>query len=154
MTDISMILDRIGKTLAIEVSPLLEGHYAGGHVVLSGLMAVMAAEAFDGTVDRMLHEISDMRSLLDEGGIDVGETRGTSMKVSALQVVHDRLSAMLIDMQAALEGKDDKASKGLNARIWQYFAEGAQARMPTLPDIAEARAKAAERIAAEKVSKG
>ena len=66
MTDISMILDRIGKTLAIEVSPHLDGHYAGGHVVLAGLMAVMAGEAFDGTVDRMLHEISDMRTLLEE----------------------------------------------------------------------------------------
>ena len=45
MSDISMILDRIGNTLAIEVSPHLDGHYAGGHVVLSGLMAVMAVLA-------------------------------------------------------------------------------------------------------------
>jgi len=28
MSDIPMILDRIGKTLAIDVSPHLEGHYA------------------------------------------------------------------------------------------------------------------------------
>jgi len=110
----------------------------------------MAGEVFDGTVDRMLHEISDMRTLLVDGGVDPGDTRGTSMKVSALQVVHDRLSAMLIDMQAGLEEKDDGASKALNARIWTFFAEGAEARMPTLPEITEARKKAAERIAAEK----
>jgi hypothetical protein len=152
MSDIAMILDRIGKTLAIDVSPHLDGHYAGGHVVISGLMAVMAGEAFDGTVDRMLHEISDMRTLLVDGGMEPGDTRGTSMKVSALQLVHDRLSNNLIGMQTDLESKTDNASKALNARIWQFYAEGAQARMPALPEIAEARAKAAARIAAEKTN--
>jgi len=154
MSDIAMILDRIGKTLAIDVSPRLDGHYAGGHVVLSGLMAIMAGEVFDGAVDRMLHEISDMRTLLTDGGVEPGDTRGTSMKISALQIVHDRLSALLIDMQAGLEEKDDAASRALNARIWKFFAEGSEARMPTLPEITEARKKAAERIAAEKAQQG
>lgn len=151
MTDIAMILDRVGKTLAIEVSPHLEGHYAAGHVVIAGLMAVMAGEAFDGMVDRMLSEISDMKDLLLEGGIAPGETDTASYKVSALQPVHDRLSAMLIEMQAGLEVKrDDAASKALNARIWQFYVKWAEARMPTLPQIGEARAEAAARIAAEK----
>lgn len=150
MSDITMILERIGKTLAIEVSPHLDGHYAGGHVVLSGLLAVMAGEAFDGTVDRLLHEISDMRTLLEDGGIDPGDTRGSSFKVSDLQIIHNRLSSDLINLQAELETKKEPDAKALNARIWQFYVEGANARMPELPDIGEARAKAAERIAAEK----
>lgn len=150
MSNIPMILDRIGHTLAIEVSPHLDGHYAGGHVVLSGLMAIMAAEAFDNLVDNLLQEIADMRTLLEDGGRDPGDTRARSMKISVLQPVHDRLSADLIAMQEEIEAKDDEASKALNARIWRFFAEGADNRMPTLPDIADARAKAAERIAAEK----
>ena len=149
MSNIPMILDRIGHTLAIEVSPHLDGHYAGGHVVLSGLMTIMAAEAFDGLVDNLLQEIADMRTLLEDGGRDPGDTRARSMKISVLQPVHDRLSADLISMQEEIETKDDEASKALNARIWRFYAEGADKRMPTLPDIAEARAKAAERIAAE-----
>ncbi len=153
MTDISMILDRIGKTLAIEVSPHLDGHYAGGHVVLAGLMAVMAGQAFDGTVDRMLHEISDMRTLLEEGGIDPGDTRGTSMRVSALQIVHNRLSEKLMELQIGLEAREDEAAKALNARIWTFYVEGADARMPALPDIQAARAKALERVLAEKADK-
>lgn len=154
MTDVSMILDRIGHTLAIDVSPHLEGHYAGGHVVLSGLMAIMAGEAFDGTVDRMLHEISDMRTLLEEGEIDPGDTRGTSMRVSALQEVHNRLSEALIAMQIDLETREDEAAKALNSRIWQFYVEGANTRMPELPDITVARAEAAARIAAEKEDAG
>lgn len=154
MTDIAMILDRIGRTLAIDVSPHLEGHYAGGHVVLSGLMAIMAGEAFDGTVDRMLHEISDMRTLIEEGGVDPGDTRGTSMRVSALREVHNDLSAALIEVQVALEARQDAAARALNARIWKFYVEGANARMPELPDITAARAAAAERIAAEKAERG
>ena len=147
MTDISMVLDRVGKTLAIEVSPHLDGHYAGGHVVLSGLMAVMAGEAFDGTVDRMLHEISDMRTLLEEGGVDPGDTRGTSMRVSALQIVHNGLSEKLMTLQI-------EEAKRLNARIWQFFVEGADARMPTLPDFQAARAQALKKVLAEKADQG
>ena len=150
MTDIAMILGRIGKTLAIEVSPHLEGHYAGGHVVISGLMAVMAGEAYDGTVDRLLREIADMRTLLGDGGMAPGDTRGDSMRVSALQEVHNRLSAALIELQTGLEVKTDDTSKALNARIWQYYVEGSNERMPTLSEITKEREKAAERIAAEK----
>jgi len=112
----------------------------------------MAGEAFDGTVDRLLREIADIRTLLEDGGVTPGDTRGMSMRVSALQEVHNRLSSVLIEMQTALETKTDEASKKLNARIWLYYTEGANERMPTLPEITKARAKAAERIAAEKSS--
>ncbi|MEO1405370.1 MAG: hypothetical protein AAFV54_02620 [Pseudomonadota bacterium] len=143
MSDIPMILDRVGKKLIVDVSPHFEGHYAAGHVTMAGLLSVMASEAFDGLVDRLLSEIADMRTLLLDGGKDPGDTRSLSMKISALQPIHDRLSASLISLQEEIETKDDEASKALNARIWQYFVEGAEARMPTLPDFAEAREAAA-----------
>ncbi|MEM9667624.1 MAG: hypothetical protein AAF950_01760 [Pseudomonadota bacterium] len=139
MSDIPMILERVGKKLIVDVAPHFDGHYAAGHTTLAGLLAVMASEAFDGMVDRMFSEISDMRTLLADGGKDPGDTRGLSMKVSALQVVHNRLSAELIALQEEIEVKSDDASKALNARIWTFFVEGAEARMPTLPDFAEAR---------------
>lgn len=139
MSDIPMILDRVGKKLIVEVSPHFEGHYAAGHMVMSGLLSVMAAEAFDGLVDRLLSEIADMRTLLSDGGKDPGDTRSLSMKISALQPTHDRLSAALIELQEDIETRDDDASKALNTRIWQFFVEGSEARMPTMPDFAEAR---------------
>lgn len=139
MSDIPMILDRVGKKLSIEVSAHLEGHYAGGHVIMSGLLAMMAAEQFDGLVDRLLSDIGDMRTLLTDGGEEVADTRTRSFRVSVVQEVHSRLSAQLIAFQEKIELKDDEASKALNARIWQYFRDGAEARMPTMPDIAEAR---------------
>lgn len=155
MTDIALILDRIGHTLAIDVSPHLDGHYAGGHVTMAGLLSIMASQVFDGTVDRMLHEIGDMRTLLEDGGEDPGETRAASMKVSDLTIVHNRLSAALIALQTRLEEEiDTEASRALNARIWQFYVSGAEARMPELPDIGDARTKAAARIAEEKGTAG
>jgi len=141
MSDIPMILDRVGKTLSIDVSPHLEGHYAGGHVIMAGLLTMMAAEQFDGLVDRLLSEIGDMRTLLIDGGNDVPDTRARSFKVSAVQAVHNDLSEKLIALQQKIEVLDDPDSKALNARIWQYFNEGAEARMPTMPDFTEARAE-------------
>ena len=147
MSDIPMILDRIGRKLVIEVSPNFEGHYAAGHATMAGLLAVMASEAFDGLVDRLLSEIADMRTLLIDGGKEPGDTRARSMRVSALQTVHDRLSADLIGLQEEIESRDDAASKALNARIWQFFVEGADARMPSPPDFAAARAAVAADLA-------
>ena len=149
MTDIALILNRIGHKLAVDVSPYLEGHYAGGHVTMAGLLSIMASQVFDGAVDRLLHEIADMRTLLEDGGISPGDTRAASMKVSDLQSVHNRLSEAMIELQAELEGKDDDASKRLNARIWQFYVSGSEERMPALPEIGAARDIAAARIAAE-----
>lgn len=149
MSDIPMILDRIGRKLAVEVAPRLEGHYTGGHATLAGLISIMAAQQFDGLVDRLLHEIADMRTLLEDGGGEPGDTRGRDMKISSLKMVHDRLSADLMALQADIETRNDAASQALNARIWQYFVEGAEARMPDLPDLKAAREAAAARIAAE-----
>ncbi|MEO0883915.1 MAG: hypothetical protein AAFY34_14465 [Pseudomonadota bacterium] len=148
MSDIPMILERVGKKLIIDVAPHFDGHYAAGHVTMAGLLSVMASECFDGLVDRLLSEIADMRTLLIDGGRDPGDTRSLSMKISAIQPTHDRLSAELIALQEDIETKTDEVSKSLNARIWQFFVEGSEARMPALPNFAEARAAAAADIKA------
>lgn len=150
MSDIPMILDRIGRKLVIEVSPHLDGHYAGGHATMAGLLAVMAGEAFDGLAERLLQEISDMRTLLGDGGRDPGDTRARSMKISALQEVHNRLSVGLISLQEEIEVRDDAEARALNARIWQFFTEGAEARMPSPPDFAAERNTVAAEIAEQR----
>ncbi|MEO1476275.1 MAG: hypothetical protein AAFS13_07815, partial [Pseudomonadota bacterium] len=91
-----------------------------------------------------------MRTILTDGGREPGDTRARSMKISALQPVHNRLSEQLIALQEELETKDDAESRALNARIWQYFVEGTEARMPTMPDFAEAREAALAQIQSEK----
>ena len=51
MSDVGMILQRLGATLVNEVAPKLEGDYSGGHASMAGLMAVMAGEMWEKEAD-------------------------------------------------------------------------------------------------------
>lgn len=138
MSDIGMILDRIGRKLVTEVAPKLEGDYSGGHAGMSGLMAVMAGEAWDGAADRLVNEIASLRALLALAGAEVSITETASVKVSDLTVERDALAREVIAVQAGLEAREDEASKALNAKIWTHLMATAMARMPSPPEFPDA----------------
>lgn len=136
MTDIGMILQKLGGTLVGDVVPKLEGEYAGGQAGMAGMMAIMAGEAWDGAADRLYREIEGMRALLATGGVDI-KTQPDSFKLSDLNAVRNTLADELIELQARLETNDDEASKALNTQIWGFLLAGAAERMPTPPQFEE-----------------
>jgi len=138
MSDIGLILDRVGRKLVTEVAPKLEGDYSGGHAGMAGLMAVMAGEMWDGAADRLFTEIGEMRALLAGAGRDVQVPDAPSLKVSDLTAERDALAKELIEVQAALEQSADENAKLLNAQIWLFFIQTAQARMPSPPEFPDA----------------
>ncbi|MEL6725225.1 MAG: hypothetical protein AAFP81_12720 [Pseudomonadota bacterium] len=138
MSDIGMILDRLGRTLVAKVAPKLEGDYSGGHAAMSGIMAVMAGEAWDGAADRLVNEINAIRGLIAEADKEVVIPRATSLKLSDLTAERDELARYLIVMQMSLEARDDDDAKALNAKIWAHLTATAMARMPSPPDFPEA----------------
>ncbi|MEM1035599.1 MAG: hypothetical protein AAGI14_02435 [Pseudomonadota bacterium] len=135
MTDIAMILDRIGRKLVGEVAPKLEGDYSAGHAAMAGLMSVMAGEMWDGAADRLFTETGEMRALLQAAGRDVQVPDAPSLKVSDLTAERDALARELIEAQKALELRNDEAAQALNAQIWLFYIQTAQARMPSPPDF-------------------
>lgn len=138
MSDIGMILDRIGRKLVTEVAPKLEGDYSGGHAGMSGLMAVMAGEAWDEAADRLVNEIAGLRALLALAGAEVSVAKAESVKVSDLTAERDDLARELIALQAGLETREDEAAKALNAKIWTHLMATAMARMPSPPEFPDA----------------
>ena len=66
MSDIGMILQRLGNTLVTGVAPKLEGDYAAGHAMMTGVMAVMAGEAWDNAF------VTDVTNHLFESGKNSG----------------------------------------------------------------------------------
>ncbi|MCR9077647.1 MAG: hypothetical protein NXH78_00980 [Hyphomonadaceae bacterium] len=138
MSDIGMILDRIGRKLVTEVAPKLEGDYSGGHAGMSGLMAVMAGEAWDGAADRLANEIAGLRGLLALAGETVSVAKSPSLKVSDLKTERDALARDLIEVQIVLEGRDDDAARDLNAKIWMHLMATSMARMPSAPEFPDA----------------
>lgn len=135
MSDIGNILDRTGRKLVQDVAPKLEGDYSGGHVVMSGVMAVMAGEAWDSAADRLVNEIAGLRGLLALAGTQVDVPESTSVKLSDLTIERDALARILIEVQTALETGEDEAARDLNAKIWMHLMATAMTRMPSPPDF-------------------
>ena len=138
MSDIGMILDRIGRKLVTEVAPKLEGDYSGGHAAMSGLMSVMAGEAWDGAADRLVNEIAGMRGLFALAGKEVAVPKSESLKISDLTEERNALAGYITALQMSLEGREDDAAKDLNAKIWMHLMATAMARMPSPPDFPDA----------------
>lgn len=138
MSDIGMILSRIGRKLVTEVAPKLDGDYSGGHAGMSGLMAVMAGEAWDGAADRLMNEIAGMRDLFAMAGKEVVVPKSSSLKISDLTAERNELAAYLIALQMSLEARDDHDARALNAKIWMHLMATATARMPSPPSFPEA----------------
>ena len=138
MSDIGMILDRIGRKLVMEVAPKLEGDYSGGHAAMSGLMSVMAGEAWDGAADRLVNEIAGMRGLFALAGKDVAVAKSETLKISDLTEERNALAGYLTALQMSLENREDAAAKDLNAKIWMHLMATAMARMPSPPDFPDA----------------
>lgn len=138
MSDIGMILGRLGHKLVGEVAPKLEGDYSGGHAALSGVMAVMAGEAWDGAADRLVNEIAGMRGLLALAGKEVAVPESPSIKISDLTQERNTLAGHLTVLQISLEAREDDEAKDLNAKIWMHLMATAMARMPSPPDFPDA----------------
>lgn len=138
MSDIGMILDRIGRKLVTDVAPKLEGDYSAGHAAMSGLMAVMAGEAWDSAADRLVNEIAGIRALLALAGRQVTVTESATVKISDLTTERNALAEQLVVVQAELEARDDAAAKDLNAKVWMHLMATAMARMPSPPDFPDA----------------
>lgn len=137
MSDIGMILDRIGRKLVTEVAPKLDGDYSGGHAGMSGLMAVMAGEAWDGAADRLANEIAGIRGLLALAGEPVNVAKSPSLKLSDLKAERDELARHLIALQTSLEARTDDEASDLNAKIWMHLMATAMARMPSPPEFSD-----------------
>ena len=138
MSDIGMILDRIGRKLVTEVAPKLEGDYSGGHAAMSGLMSVMAGEAWDGAAERLVNEITGMRGLFALAGKEVAVPKSESLKISDLTEERNALAGYLTALQMSLESREDDEAKDLNAKIWMHLMATAMARMPSPPDFPDA----------------
>lgn len=138
MSDITMILGRIGATLSRDVAPRLEGDYAAGHARMSGLLAVMAGELLEKEADLLVNEIARIRSLLEGAGMADDVPEAASLRLSELRKTRNSLAEKLIALQTQLEARDDEGAKALNTQIWGHLLATSVARMPSPPQFHEA----------------
>ncbi|WP_300381526.1 hypothetical protein [Henriciella sp.] len=138
MSDIGMILQRIGAKLVTDVAPKLEGDYSAGHASMSGMMSVMAGEMWDKQADLLIHEVTRLEALLSTGGVKVENAQPESFRISDLTAKRNELAALLVDLQAELEERDDEEARALNEQVWGHLLATSAARMPSPPVFAGA----------------
>ena len=145
--DVSIVMQGFFGTLIGDVAPHLSAEYSMGHVGIMGLMLHMTAEVYDRAADIRLAENREMRALfgqaaalVEDGALKAkltraAEGRDVSFRISALEENNAALAALLIELQAHVEGSDAPWAAGLEARIWDHLVATMERRELPFPSF-------------------
>lgn len=117
----------LAARLRSEIVPELTG-FRANNVAMGSAMIDMIADEFDRAAARLFAENEAVRGLLERGGVTLAAPTKPDLRVSALEGENDRLRAALIDLQAALESRDDDEARALDADIWRELARSVERR--------------------------
>ncbi len=121
------------------IGPAVGDSFAAQMARLSCLLLRISANWVDDAVELRVEENAAIRDLLGEAAVlldapltkRLQEASGSSdpgLRISVLDVENHRLRGLLIEAQAAVEGRaSDPAASSLDQRIWQ-FLEGTEAK--------------------------
>ena len=143
---IDQLLMSVATTLATRILPELGPEsYATGDARMSAALAVMIAQEADRAADTLVRENREMRAFIVEAlqkPLDpalhatlAGEPAPdeTDLRISALSIVHDRLSEKLIDLHATVEEIDMDWARAMDREIWAFLLRGAERRALVMP---------------------
>ncbi len=145
--DVGLVLRGFFGTLLMDVAPHLNAEYSVGHASIMGLSLFVAADEFDRAAEIRVRENEEMRVLFAEAAktvadkglaarlLDASAGKDTSLRVSALDAANAALSALLIELQTAIENAKGAAAAVLDDRIWTYLVGAAERRKFTLPSF-------------------
>ena len=117
----------LAARLRAEIVPEPTG-FRANNVAMGSAMIDMIAEEFDRAAARLFEENAAVRTLLQRGGVAIAIPAAPDLRVSALEAENDRLRAALIDLQAALENRDDDEARALDTDIWRELARSVERR--------------------------
>jgi len=143
--EVNTVMQGCFATLLMEVAPHLGAEYSVGDVSIMGLMLFMTAEEYDRAAEVRTLDNAEMRSIFAEAASqiedaeirrrlsDASDMRETSLRISALDETNDALKALLIDLQAYLEGQPGDWAAHMERRIWQHLKDSAERRKLPYP---------------------
>jgi len=123
--DIPAVLAELAGLVARNAAPDVDPAERVGALSLSAALLGMAAEAWDGTAQRLVEENRALRALLADAGDRAGPMAGLAgaedddLTISVLSAANARLRAGLIMLHAAVEAEDSPEARALESRIWQ-----------------------------------
>lgn len=138
------VLEGVASELLRNVLPELRTPYAQGALGLGVSLITYIAEEFDRAAARLVEEDEAMAGLLAEAADlvphplaqqirdAIDAPRHADLRVSALQEGNDRMRAIYIEAQAALEALQSGEAAALNERFWTELQESTRRRHLTM----------------------
>ena len=138
--EVDFVLQSMMVKLMGEVAPAIGDAYVRSNVeVMAGLLAA-AAEEYDRAAHVRAEENSAMRDIFGDAAaslpdsalraeIDAAATEAEpSLRVSDLNRANDRLRALLIELHAFVETRDEAWARRINRAIWDELRASASRR--------------------------
>ncbi len=128
-----------GKLLA-EIAPAVGDAYARSNVEVLAVLLLVAAEEFDRAAEVRVVENRAMREIFAEAAPSVADValRGrlekaageqeSSLRIGDLNAANDRLRALLIELHALVESRDEDWARRVDRAIWKELRASADRR--------------------------
>lgn len=144
--DITQLLQRYTSTLLTQVAPALGANHLAGGVFLMGMGLHFATQQIEDSVDWLVTENQTMRALFADAERWIPDatlaarlrtaaaSQNSSLRMSELNRSHDELTALLIELQTAVEDLGTAAARAMERKILVYlkgFAD--RRRLESLP---------------------
>lgn len=134
------VLAELAGLIARNAMPDVDPADRASALGLSALLLGVAAQDWDRAAARLVEENAAVRALLSDAPAALGEGelaerlwslsagRDEDLRVSALEAANAVLRAALIELHAAVEGRDQPAARALEAAIWAELAASTERR--------------------------
>lgn len=127
---ISAVVANAAHHLRDDIAPQLTGFRAGNAGMIAAMLD-MVAEEWDRAAARLVSENAELRRVLADGaaylsGPAEDQAPDADLRVSALERENERLRERLIELQTAVETRDDAGA--LNQAIWDLLRRSVDTR--------------------------
>lgn len=138
--DPPLVLEGMSETFLRELLPQVATPYSQGTVGLGINLLGMLAQEVDRAAARLVEEDDVIAAILDDARPHIpgpllaqveeglARPRHRDLRVTSLQEDNNRLRALLIEVHAALELREDAVANALNERIWAELEESTRRR--------------------------
>jgi cation diffusion facilitator CzcD-associated flavoprotein CzcO len=134
------VLAELAGLIARNAMPDVDPADRASALGLSALLLGVAAQDWDRAAARLVEENAAVRALLSDAPAALGEGelaarlwslsagRDEDLRVSALEAANAVLRAALIELHAAVEGRDQPAARALETAIWAELVASTERR--------------------------
>ena len=138
--EVDVVLRSMMMKLLLEVAPAVGDTYVRGNVETMVALLAAAAEEFDRAAEVRLAENRSMRTILRDAAAHVpdGDLRArlmsaadqgdSSLRIGDLNAANDRLRALVIELHALVENRDEEWARRTDRAIWTELGASARRR--------------------------